>query len=165
VMVRFGASQIVVGAVWVALGAAGLVSALLAGRIDTTGLERRLVAWPLFLVGLITTLLLTDVGLWVVFLGAILIGLVMGPLDVAMMTARQRVTDPAWMGRAFAVSMALNALGAPFGALLGGWLVEGSTDAAIVFSVVVSVLAALVAATTMPQQRRLPRTVVEPAEL
>lgn len=33
---------------------------------------------------------------------AILIGLASGPLDIALFTIRQRRTDPAWTGRAFA---------------------------------------------------------------
>jgi predicted MFS family arabinose efflux permease len=163
VMTGFGASQFTVGAVWGAMGAAGLVSASLAGRLDTAGLERPLVALPLLGTGLATALLLSDAGVWVVFLAAILIGLVMGPLDVAMMTARQRVTDPAWMGRAFAVSMALNGLGAPFGALAGGWLVASSIDAAIVFSVVVSLVAGLVAAVTMQGRPRAREAATEGA--
>jgi hypothetical protein len=36
------------------------------------------------------------------------------------------------MGRAFAVSMAFNYLGVPFGAALGGLLAEGSIELAII---------------------------------
>ena len=50
-------------------------------------------------------------------------GFLNGPMDVALFTLRQRRTDPAWMGRAFAVSMALNFVGYPFGAAIGGALV------------------------------------------
>ena len=59
-----------------------------------------------------------------VILGAMAFqGLLNGPMDVAMFTLRQRQTDPAWMGRAFAVSMSLNFLGYPVGAAIGGVLV------------------------------------------
>ena len=48
-----------------------------------------------------------------------LMGLVSGPMDVAMFTVRQRRTDPAWMGRAFAISMSLNFSGYPIGSAIG----------------------------------------------
>ena len=62
----------------------------------------------------------------------LLVGVLIGPMDIALFTVRQRRTDPAWMGRAFAVSMAFNYLGVPFGAALGGLLAEGSIELAIV---------------------------------
>jgi hypothetical protein len=40
-------------------------------------------------------------------------------MDIALFTMRQRRTDPAWIGRAFAVSMALNFVGFPIGAATG----------------------------------------------
>jgi hypothetical protein len=43
-------------------------------------------------------------------------GLANGPLDIALFTLRQRRTDPAWMGRAFTISMNLNFSGFPIGA-------------------------------------------------
>jgi hypothetical protein len=36
-----------------------------------------------------------------------LVGLLIGPMDIALFTVRQRRTDPAWTGRAFAVSLLL----------------------------------------------------------
>jgi hypothetical protein len=68
-------------------------------------------------------------------------GLVNGPLDIAMFTLRQRRTDPAWMGRAFTVSMNLNFSGFPIGAAVAGVLVTVSIEAAIVFGVAANVIA------------------------
>ena len=51
-------------------------------------------------------------------------GLANGPLDIALFTLRQRRTDPAWMGRAFTVSMNLNFSGFPIGAAVAGVLVD-----------------------------------------
>ena len=48
------------------------------------------------------------------------LGLLVGPTDIALFTVRQRRTDPAWMGRAFSVSMAFNYLGVPIGAAVAG---------------------------------------------
>jgi predicted MFS family arabinose efflux permease len=54
------------------------------------------------------------------------IGLANGPLTVAMFSLRQRATEPAWFGRAFAVSMNLNFAGSPIGALIAGALLTRS---------------------------------------
>ena len=60
-----------------------------------------------------TALLLWPAGLLPIVLAMAIGGLVNGPLDIAMFTLRQRATDPAWMGRAFTVSMNLNFSGFP----------------------------------------------------
>ena len=154
VLERFHGTAAMVGAAYATMGAAGLVSASLIGRLDTRGIERTLLVWPLLGTAAAMAILLADAGIWVVFVAGIVLGLLIGPVDIALMTVRQRCTDPAWMGRAFAVSMALNGLGSPFGALAGGWLVTRSLDLAIVFCVAVSLLAGLVAAATLA--RRIP---------
>jgi predicted MFS family arabinose efflux permease len=71
-------------------------------------------------------------GLALLVLESLLIGVLAGPMDIALFTVRQRRTDPAWMGRAFSVSMAFNYLGVPIGAALAGILAEGSIELAIV---------------------------------
>ncbi len=60
-------------------------------------------------------------------------GMANGPMAVTMFTLRQRVTDPRWFGRAFAVSMNLNAAGAPLGAGVVGLIVAHSVPAAFLF--------------------------------
>jgi hypothetical protein len=79
-----------------------------------------------------------------------LFGFLNGPLDIGLFTVRQRRTDPAWMGRAFAVSMALNFSGFPIGAAIAGALATGSLPAAIVLGVVACVASAVLAATLVP---------------
>ena len=49
---------------------------------------------------------------------------------------RQRRTDPAWMGRAFAVSMAVNFMGFPIGAAAAGAIAAVSLPAAVGLGVV-----------------------------
>ncbi len=61
-------------------------------------------------------------------------GLLNGSTDIALFTVRQRRTDPAWMGRAFAVSMAFNFVGFPIGAAIAGAVVSVSLAAAIWFA-------------------------------
>jgi hypothetical protein len=60
-----------------------------------------------------------------------------------MFTLRQRRTDPAWLGRAFAVSMSLNFLGYPIGAALGGQLAAMGSAIAIGTAISVAALSAV----------------------
>ena len=81
------------------------------------------------------------VGLGLVVISMFLFGLANGPLDIALFTIRQRRTDPAWMGRAFAVSMAFNFMGYPFGAIIAGALATDSLPAALVLGVIACLVA------------------------
>jgi predicted MFS family arabinose efflux permease len=82
-------------------------------------------------------------SLAVVAVAAVVLGVANGPLDIALFTLRQRRTDPAWFGRAFAVSMSLNYAGTPIGSGFAGPLVAWSLDAALWFAVIVSLMSAL----------------------
>ena len=81
----------------------------------------------------------------------VLTGLLEGPLDIGMFTMRQRRTDPAWFGRAFAISMAVNGIGFPLGAAVAGSLAEVSIGLAILVGVVAAGLATLFAAVLVPR--------------
>jgi MFS family permease len=105
--------------------------------------------------------MLVSPTLLVVVLAMAFQGLLNGPMDVALFTLRQRRTDPAWMGRAFAVSMSFNFLGYPIGAAIGGTLVASGTDVALAVAVVFSVLAGVLAALLLPRSAApAPRTPV-----
>ena len=71
-----------------------------------------------------TAILLWPGSLMPIALSMAVGGLLNGPMDIAMFTMRQRCTDPAWMGRAFTVSMNLNFSGFPIGAALAGIMVS-----------------------------------------
>ena len=73
------------------------------------------------------------------------LGFFNGPMDVALFTVRQRRTDPAWTGRAFAVSMSLNFAGYPVGSLIAGALGVEHLPAALAIAVVATLLGALMA--------------------
>ncbi len=96
-------------------------------------------------------------GLAVLVVEALLVGVLWGPMDIALFTVRQRRTDRAWMGRAFAVSMAFNFLGVPIGAAIAGILADSSIEAAIVVLGIGGSLAAAAAAAFL-----VPRT--DPAD-
>ena len=82
---------------------------------------------------------------------ALIGGFLNGPMDIALFTIRQRRTDPAWTGRAFAVSMAMNFVGFPIGAAIAGALAEQSLTTAIVPAIAASVLGLVFAATLVPR--------------
>ena len=134
---RFGLNEAVVGLVFAASGITGVVSALLFGRMDTRGREWSLLVWPTAALAPVVALMLlaagAPVGIGIALLvgESMLLGILYGPVDIALFTVRQRRTDPAWMGRAFAVSMAFNFLGVPIGAAIAGLLAEQSLEAAI----------------------------------
>lgn len=162
VLDRLGLGEIVVGGVFAVSGLTGMVSALLVGRMDSRGREWRMLVWPmvamapgvaLLLAGAVAVPLGMGVALGLVLTAASLAvtGLLNGPLDVALFTIRQRRTEQAWMGRAFAVSMAFNFIGFPLGAAIGGIVAEASIEAAIVIGVSTCLVAATLAARMIPR--------------
>ena len=148
---RLGMGQEMVGYMFGLSGAFGVVSAFACGRLRTEGRERALILFPSTCFIGTTALLLWPAGLLPIALCMAISGLVNGPLDIAMFTLRQRRTDPAWMGRAFTVSMNLNFSGYPIGAALAGVLVTVSVEAAIVFGVAANVAAAILAYLLIPR--------------
>jgi len=146
VLTRLHGGSSEVGALFAVMGAAGIVAGLLCGRIDSEGRERELMiigcavsVAALLILALSSSLLLAAVGMAV-------FGLSNGPLDIGLFSLRQRVTDPAWFGRAFAVSMSLNFLGYPLGSAIAGPVVTHSVTAAFALGaslVALSILAAL----------------------
>ena len=151
---RLGLPIEAVGLIYAFQGIVGLVSGLFAGRLDTRGRERQLIVWPMLGFALGTALLLPSAGLIAVLAAMAVTGFVNGPLDVAMFTVRQRRTDPAWMGRAFAVSMSFNFAGFPIGSAIGGILAARSVELAVALAVVACVIAWALAAWLIPASGR-----------
>jgi len=158
-----GAGQAAVGLVFALAGLAGMVSALGFGRVDTRGREWQMIVIPMFLSAGAVALILpaagaggVEVGLaaGLAFLAAhsLTIGLLQGPLDIALFTVRQRRTDPAWMGRAFAVSMAVNFMGFPIGAAAAGAIAAVSLPAAVGLGVVACLVGGVLAAVMVPRR-------------
>lgn len=138
-----------VGLLWGAMGASGLISTLIAGRFRTRGRERRMMMGGILLSAVAMSILPFAAALPVVALAIILIGLAIGPFDIAMFTLRQRRTDPAWFGRAFAVSMAANYVGAPIGSALAGPLIGWSLNIALWAGVAATLAAAVIQLVTI----------------
>jgi MFS family permease len=151
VLKRLGLGESAVGIVFAVQGVAGVITGLLAGRMDTRGREVRMLAGPMAVLVPALALLLLP-GLLPLVLCMALMGAANGPMDVAMFTLRQRRTDPAWMGRAFSISMAFNFAGWPVGAALAGVIATRSIEAAIVVGVVAAAVGVGFAATMIPSR-------------
>jgi MFS family permease len=159
VLTRFQLSEAVVGLVFAISGLSGMASAFAFGRMDSRGREWSMLVWPMVALVPVMLLLLVaagaasvPVGLALLFVEMALVGVLIGPMDIALFTVRQRRTDPAWMGRAFAVSMAFNYLGVPVGAAVAGLLADRSIETAIVvLGIGGSIAAALAAAFLVPR--------------
>jgi MFS family permease len=143
VLGRLHSGPATVGLVWGGMGAAGLASALAAGRISSQGRERQMIAGSILIGTLATAVLPFANSVAVVALAIALIGLANGPFDIGLFTLRQRRTDPAWFGRAFAVSMSLNSVGNPIGSALAGPLIARSLNFALWAAVAACLLAAV----------------------
>lgn len=145
------------GALWAGLGAAGIVGALLAGHWRAQQRERTLIA-----VGT----LVTAIGLYPIgashgvaslAVGLAIMGAMAGPVDVSVLTLRQRRTPPERLGRVLAVSMSLNQAGMPIGAAFGGWLAGWAPDAVLPAAAMAAGLAALACWKLIPETGAQPR--------
>jgi MFS family permease len=150
---RLHLGEAAVGLVFAVQGIAGVVTGLWAGRLDTRGREIPLFAGPMIVFVPALAVLLIP-GLGPIVLSMAIMGVVTGPMDVAMFTLRQRRTDAAWMGRAFAISMAFNFAGFPVGAAIAGWLASFSIEAAVIMGVVAAGVGTVMAWTLIPRTER-----------
>jgi predicted MFS family arabinose efflux permease len=155
VLGRLHGGAATVGILWGAMGASGLVSALLTGRMDTRGRERQLMLAAI-LISAVALLMLPFAGSVVVVLIAMLIaGIANGPFDVGLFTLRQRRTDPAWFGRAFAISMSVNWLGTPVGSAVAGLVIAWSLNAALWTAAGVALLSAVFPLLVVPADAKV----------
>jgi len=165
VLRQLGANEALVGLMFAISGVSGMVSALVFGRIDTRGREWVMLVLPPFgyaaaIAFVLPVALAAPAGvpgaldpiLGLALIGAaqFLVGLVNGPLDIALFTVRQRRTDPAWLGRAFAISMGFNFVGFPIGAALSGVIAASSLGGAVLLGIGACVASGILAAVLVP---------------
>src|SRR2546423_9234622 len=108
VLSRLGGGAAEVGQPFPLIGVTAAGSVLLVGRVGTEGRERPFLAAAMVLTGIGYGLVLLSPTLLVAALVMAVIGLANGPFDVVLFTLRPRRTDPALVGRAFAVSVSLH---------------------------------------------------------
>jgi MFS family permease len=145
-------SAATVGQIFAVIGLAGLVAGLLIGRVRTEGRERALIAGFCAIEVPILMLLAFANTLPMVFAVAAILGVVGSLANVAIFGLRQRRTDPAWFGRAFAVSMSLNFAGQPIGSALSGPLLEHSIVVPFVLGAALNVVAAAATFVLIPKR-------------
>jgi predicted MFS family arabinose efflux permease len=161
VIQRLGLPEWVIGVVFALSGVAGMASVFLFSRFDSRGREWQLLVYPMVPIAPVVALLLLAgsplavslpiVGLAILGTSMFVLGLLNGPMDIGLFTIRQRRTDPAWIGRAFAVSMALNFVGYPIGAALAGTLADISLEMAILAAVAACVVGTVFAVLLVPR--------------
>lgn len=152
VLNRLHEGPAVVGYLWGAVGAAGFISTLFVGRLRTRGRERQLMAAALLGVGLAMAPLPIAGSLAVVAISLIFVAIAATPFDISFLTLRQRRTDPAQFGRAFAVSVSLNSAGLPIGSALAGPLIAWSLTGALWLAVAAMLLAAASSLVLIPAE-------------
>lgn len=145
---RAGAS--LVGLLWAIAGLAGGASALIAGHWQTHGRERTCIALGALGAAVAIAGVAILHNLPALAIGLAMVGVLSGPVDVAVLTLRQRRAKPQWLGRVMAVSMSLNMCGLPIGAALGGLLVTHSLPLAFAAAAVVAAAGAIAARTLIP---------------
>jgi predicted MFS family arabinose efflux permease len=154
------AAESTVGVLWALSGLAGSVGALCVGSARVAGRERALMTAGALVSAVAIYPLSAHFGLWGLAAGLMIVGALTGPVDVGLLTLRQRRTDPAWLGRALAVSMSLNMCGLPLGAALGGLLAAHSLGLAFGVAAAASLLAAIATCLLVPgdpvEDRRAP---------
>jgi MFS family permease len=152
ILKHLGMGQDMVGYMFGLSGLFGVASAFIAGRIKTEGRERLMIVIPSVAFIFTSAILLWPSSLVPIILSMAAAGLINGPLDIALFTLRQRRTDPAWMGRAFTISMNLNFSGFPIGAALAGvMLTIWPVEAAVAVAVAANVVGAILAYVMIPQ--------------
>lgn len=135
--------NIAVGALWALSGLAGGCGALIAGHWGVIGRERAIIGLGTLATALAIYPLSAHLGLTGLAAGLALAGLLAGPIDVALLTLRQRRTEPQWLGRVVAISMSLNLSGLPLGSMLGGLAVTHSPILGLALAAAAAAFAAL----------------------
>lgn len=142
---RLQVGPTVVGIAWGASAAAQFVGALLVGRLESGPRDRFLIAASFIAYGLALGLFLAPPSVPIVLVAMVATGFLNAPANVTMFTLRQRRTDPAWMGRAFAISMSFTFAGYPVGSALAGAFAEQSIAGPIILGMATCVIAGFLA--------------------
>jgi predicted MFS family arabinose efflux permease len=139
-----------VGQAFALFGVAGLLAGLAVGRVNSEQRERAMIASATLIQAAVLALLAFTSSIATLFSAALVMGAASSASNVGVFALRQRRTEPAWFGRAFAVSMSLNIAGQPIGSALSGPLLAHSITLPMVLGSGVSLVAALAALLLIP---------------
>jgi len=137
-----GIGSSVAGFMWAAAGLAGGIGALVAGHLQTSGRERHVMAVGMLIVALASWPIAAEFGFGGLVAGLVITGALGGPIDVGLLSLRQRRTEPSQFGRVISVSMSLNVIGFPLGSALAGVLITHSLRATFLLAGLASALGA-----------------------
>jgi MFS family permease len=154
VLARLNGTSVEAGVLFAVMGVGGIVAGLITGRFDSEGRERGMLIVGFLATSCAMVLMVFAHSMVVAAVGMLIVGVANGPLDIALFSLRQRVTDPAWFGRAFAVSMSLNFVGVPIGSAVTGPVVAHSVSAAFTLAAVFTALATLAPLLMLQRQPR-----------
>ncbi len=140
-----------VGQLWALLGLGSALSVVYFGRHNSEGRERLMLGVSTLATALGMAVLAVTGNALVAAAAMAFMGLANGPADIALFSMRQRRTDPAWYGRAFAVSMSLNFAGTPLGSAISGPLIHIGLTVAIGVAAAVLLLAGLLTPLLIPK--------------
>ena len=147
-----GAEGMTIGGLWALMGMAAAAGALAIGHMRTDSRERLVMAVGMSASAVAIWPVTASFGLMGLAMGLACIGFFSGPIDVGLLSLRQRRTDPAKLGRVLAVSIALNSSGFPLGSALGGFLIVRSTELTFLVAAAASMLAAFSAWVLIPRR-------------
>jgi MFS family permease len=151
-----GAWEAYSGLLWAGVGLAGGIGAIFAGHLRTFGREVTVMTACMVVTAVAVWPVASSFGVQGLVLGLVTAGLLAGPIDVGLLTLRQRRTEPGRLGRVLAVSISINTSGFPIGTALGGMLVAWSPTSAFVAAALASVLGALATYGLIPAEDRDP---------
>jgi MFS family permease len=139
-----------VGQAFALFGVAGLLTGLIIGRVNSEKRERVMIASATVIQAVVLAVLAFTSNIATLFAAALVMGGASSASNVGVFALRQRRTEAAWFGRAFAVSMSLNLAGQPIGSALSGPLLAHSITVPMLLGAGVSVVAALAALFLIP---------------
>ena len=147
-----GLAEAATGGLFAIAGLAGGAGALCAGYVRTGNRERHFIGLGALVTAVAIFPLATFGGLVGLVCAVVIVGFCAGPVDVGLLSLRQRRTEPGWLGRVLAVSMSLNLSGLPLGSALAGLLMAHSSPTALAAGASASLLAALAVYALVPEE-------------
>jgi predicted MFS family arabinose efflux permease len=147
-----GVAETATGGLFALAGLAGGLGALATGYLRTANRERHVIGLGALVTALAIFPLGASWGIAGLATAVVVVGFCAGPVDVGLLSLRQRRTEPGWLGRVLAVSMSLNLSGLPLGSALAGILVTYSATTALAVAALASLMAALAVYALVPEE-------------